>query len=36
MNKEKALEIVTNNGYNLRLVSDELQNDKDIIMAAVK
>ena len=34
--KTEAMEMVEQDGMNLRLVSEELQNDKDVVLAAIK
>lgn len=36
MNKEVVLEAVKEDGYALRYASEELQNDKEVVLEAVK
>jgi len=33
--KNKAIEMVENDGMNLRLLPEELQNDKEVVLAAI-
>ena len=35
-NKQEALDIVTKNGYVIQYVSEELRNDKEVVLVAVK